>query len=413
MGATVRSREQLLHLLAEAAELEHNLLCSYLFAAFSLKCGPDEGLSADELDAVTRWRGDIMQVCMEEMTHLAQVANLMSAIGSKPHFNRPNLPVAAGYHPAGIQVGLLPFDRATLEHFIFLERPDSVRLRDPARMPTAAEFVRRPEPSALMPSAPDYETIGEFYELLAHGFEEVSALMGERRLFVGTTTTQLGPEEIGAADLRIVTTLAGALSAIEMIVVQGEGAPAEADASHFERFTAIKKEYERLSTRRPDFRPSRPVAPHPVMRRPFETDRTHVTGAGARPVLDAANAVYALMLRSLAALYDGRVEGSMRRAVIACLTGLMRTLAELSEVLTRLPVQDGSDQTAGVTFTMLRSTEGFAAGETAVALLAERLTELKAGIATLSLPSTTSSSLLARLDSMGAALRGDAPEPGT
>jgi len=31
------SREQLLHLLAEASEFEHNLLCCYLYAAFSLK----------------------------------------------------------------------------------------------------------------------------------------------------------------------------------------------------------------------------------------------------------------------------------------------------------------------------------------------------------------------------------------
>jgi hypothetical protein len=33
------SKERLLHLLAEAAELEHNLLCSYLFAQFGLKDG--------------------------------------------------------------------------------------------------------------------------------------------------------------------------------------------------------------------------------------------------------------------------------------------------------------------------------------------------------------------------------------
>ena len=31
------SREQLLHSLYEAAELEHNLMCTYLYAAFSLK----------------------------------------------------------------------------------------------------------------------------------------------------------------------------------------------------------------------------------------------------------------------------------------------------------------------------------------------------------------------------------------
>ena len=39
------SREQLLHALYEAAELEHNLMCTYLYAAFSLKSGTDEGLT--------------------------------------------------------------------------------------------------------------------------------------------------------------------------------------------------------------------------------------------------------------------------------------------------------------------------------------------------------------------------------
>lgn len=41
----VRSREELLYLLAEAAEIEHNLMCWYLCAAFGLKTA-DDGLSA-------------------------------------------------------------------------------------------------------------------------------------------------------------------------------------------------------------------------------------------------------------------------------------------------------------------------------------------------------------------------------
>lgn len=121
----VRSREHALHLLTEAAELEHNLLCSYLYAAFSLKQGLDEDLMPHELVAVRRWHAIVMDVCMEEMTHLAQVANLTVALGSRPHFDRPNLPVDPGYHPARVQVALTPFDLETLEHFVFLERPET------------------------------------------------------------------------------------------------------------------------------------------------------------------------------------------------------------------------------------------------------------------------------------------------
>ena len=38
----INSREQLLSTLAEAAEIEHNLMCCYLYAAFSLKRGLEE-----------------------------------------------------------------------------------------------------------------------------------------------------------------------------------------------------------------------------------------------------------------------------------------------------------------------------------------------------------------------------------
>ena len=48
------SREQLIHSLYEAAELEHNLMCTYLYAAFSLKSA-GEGLSELETEAVGRW----------------------------------------------------------------------------------------------------------------------------------------------------------------------------------------------------------------------------------------------------------------------------------------------------------------------------------------------------------------------
>ena len=39
------SREHLIHLLTEAAEVEHNILCSYLYTAFSIKRGVEEGLT--------------------------------------------------------------------------------------------------------------------------------------------------------------------------------------------------------------------------------------------------------------------------------------------------------------------------------------------------------------------------------
>src|SRR6476660_9172104 len=116
----IEHREALIYMLCEAAELEHGLMCQYLFAAFSLKEGRDQGLTAEELDAVRRWRRVISHVATEEMLHLALVQNLLAAIGAAPHLSRPNLPAPAHHFPAGVNLTLMPFSDQALLHFIFL-----------------------------------------------------------------------------------------------------------------------------------------------------------------------------------------------------------------------------------------------------------------------------------------------------
>src|SRR5262249_10931681 len=117
------SREQLVHALYEAAELEHNLMCTYLYAAFSLKAGESEGLTPDEASALERWRRVILDVAIEEMSHLVAVWNITAALGVAPRIGRTNFPLDPGYLPAGVVVKLAPFSEATLQHFIHLERP--------------------------------------------------------------------------------------------------------------------------------------------------------------------------------------------------------------------------------------------------------------------------------------------------
>lgn len=48
----IGTREELLHRLAEAAEIEHTLMCSYLYAAFSLKRADESGVSQVQGDAL-------------------------------------------------------------------------------------------------------------------------------------------------------------------------------------------------------------------------------------------------------------------------------------------------------------------------------------------------------------------------
>ncbi len=86
----VEHREHLWGLLGAASQLEHMIMCQYLFVAFSLKDSIDEGLTPEQLDAIKRWRRVLHEISVQDMLHLALVCNLVSAIGGAPGFNRPN-----------------------------------------------------------------------------------------------------------------------------------------------------------------------------------------------------------------------------------------------------------------------------------------------------------------------------------
>ena len=91
----IEHREALIYMLCEAAELEHGIMCQYLYAAFSLKQSEAEGLTPAEADATSRWRKHISHIAAQEMLHLSLVQNLLSAIGAAPHLSRPNFPQPA------------------------------------------------------------------------------------------------------------------------------------------------------------------------------------------------------------------------------------------------------------------------------------------------------------------------------
>ena len=104
----VGNRKELTYLLSQAAELEHGLMCEYLYAAFSLKTSAGPGLREEQLAAVERWRGMILGIAAEEMLHWAVVQNLLTAVGSAPFVSRPHMPHQARGYPPGVQVRLLP-----------------------------------------------------------------------------------------------------------------------------------------------------------------------------------------------------------------------------------------------------------------------------------------------------------------
>ena len=80
----VESREELVYLLGEACELEHGLLCEYLYAQFSLKRSVAEGVTPEQLARIQAWEAAIIDVVKQEMLHLALATNILTAIGAAP-----------------------------------------------------------------------------------------------------------------------------------------------------------------------------------------------------------------------------------------------------------------------------------------------------------------------------------------
>jgi hypothetical protein len=86
---TVESREELVYLLGQACEMEHGLMCEYLYAQFSLKRGLDEGLEPGQLARVQAWETALISVIKQEMLHLALATNILTAVGASPISSGP------------------------------------------------------------------------------------------------------------------------------------------------------------------------------------------------------------------------------------------------------------------------------------------------------------------------------------
>jgi CDGSH-type Zn-finger protein/uncharacterized Fe-S cluster protein YjdI len=372
------SREMLVHQLYEAAELEHNLMCTYLYAAFSLKSGTEEGMSALEADAVARWRREIMAVAVDEMSHLVAVWNITSALGGTPRFGRTNFPLDPGYLPASVVVKLAPFNAAVLQHFIHLERPATSMEPDGEGFEPERRFVRGVAATRLTPMGIEYETVGEFYQALGEGLRGLVARIGEPAAFCGDPALQLSANETILPGAARVVCLKTAIAAFDSIVTQGEGAREHVAGSHFERFRAIRSEFELLKAANPSFAPAHPAATNPVLRRPPRPEgRVWLEHEPAIATVDLANASYALMLRLLAHAYGVPAPHPDKAIVVDLAIGLMRAVAPLGERAARLPAGPSNPNcNAGMSFTALRDAAPFPPGAAARRYFIERLGEL-------------------------------------
>ena len=381
-------REGLLHALYEAAELEHNLMCTYLYAAFSLKSGVEEGLRAEEAASVARWRREIIAVAIDEMSHLAAVWNITSALGGAPRVGRTNFPLDPGYLPASLVVKLTPFNAALLQHFVHLERP--IGSGEPEGQGFAPErvFVRGSVGSRLTPMGVDYATVGEFYAALGASLRTFVAKVGATEAFCGDPALQLSEREIDLAGARRVVCLKTALAAFDSIVRQGEGASDDSADSHFRRFCALRTEFAVLEAANPAFAPSHAAATNPVLRRPPRPEgRVWIEAEASIVVVDLANATYQLMLRLLAYAYAVPAPHPDKALALELGVAAMRAVTLLGEQAARLPAGPTNPGcNAGMSFTTLRDAAALPPGPAAGRFFRERFADLATAAARISDP---------------------------
>jgi Ferritin-like len=378
----VKTREDLLYLLSQAAELEHSLACQYLFTAFSLKESTDEGVSQTQLNKINRWRRTINEIAVQEMLHLAIASNLLTAIGGAPYFRRANFPQAKTYSSLKLQFKLAPFNETTLNRYICFELPNNFdndeqrgnwtqfcqSIRD-------AEFIRLlglPEP--LLPRKLEYNTIGELYGLIRLGFESLS-----QKLFIGPTEAQA----TGIfKKLLQVTNLTSAINAIDLIIVQGEGSPAQRDDNHFFKFTKIREEYLAELQNDNTFQPTRPVIENPLLS--LQQDNITpganiITDTLSRGVIEIFVALYEVMLQILLRFFAHTEENEEQMYVLksAFINLMPFGVSPLARAITQLPAGEAfPGMNAGPSFEVYADVQLLPQMSSAWIFFQERLQEI-------------------------------------
>lgn len=387
MTIELTTREELISTLHLAAELEHNLMCQYLFAAYTMKRSTSEGLTEVQLEKTRGWGALVTVVARQEMCHMGLALNLLSAIGGTPHFQRPNFPQRKDhYGRLNIKSELTRFNADTIRRFQGFEAPHPLpgpefcstsgiskqELR--AQLMAPQVFAPRPAPASnekgKRPRQIEFTSVQDLYQSLATGFCAVTEKIGEKKLFVGDVNAEIwgGPNTpYGAGsmddlnqyglDIIQVVDLDSAIDAIVEIIEEGEGIhapPTYIEHTHYCIFTEM---LEGIEDDRRKFDPARPVVRNPLTRMhpditaPREVNL--ITRPETREIAALFNLTYELLLLMLLFLYGGRRKNV--RESVALMNAIFFPLMTmfirpLSETLTQLPAFKNKKGNAGPGF---------------------------------------------------------------
>jgi Ferritin-like len=317
----IDTHEELLIALAEAAELEHSLICQYLFTAYSIKINPTkDAISTADAEKFRNWRESILTVARQEMGHLGTVWNLTALVGGAAHSERANFPQPSGRHyPPDIDFALTPFNEDTLKRFIAFERPEP---------PQAALRLLPPDPLI-------YKRVGDLYRQIRGAV----ATLPDNQLLIDTDAVEDQGSWSNAVTLKTAVTRQEALDAIDFIIEQGEGSPGSTVGSHFERFRTLLDDLKahRIAG---GTEPARRVVENPIsVVHRDAADGTIIRDKIAIRAMASFNLLYRCLVDGLRHYYSAGAESSDQHGNLktVCFKLMHNCIRPLAELLTQLP----------------------------------------------------------------------------
>ena len=274
--------QEVVQKLRNAAEIEQQFMCMYLYGAFSIqkRYVNEQHVSpnAAQLEMTRRWANMIYSVARQEMEHLALVNNLLRSIGGAPYFARSNLvekpfhkyhlganPVRAGQTavcasstapgkssaincdelvPIPHDFVFSKFDLDAARRWTCMEAPECSTLVAEDGSHFAEWCFRRKGAQKAMAAAPPPVEPGTIEEL----YRELKGLFARLPVsaFVNGASTQVVIEQQYDIYVFPVTDHATANQAMSLITEQGEGINASPTyESHYHRFYDIVREWEK------------------------------------------------------------------------------------------------------------------------------------------------------------------------
>ncbi|MBV6627234.1 MAG: isovaleryl-CoA dehydrogenase [Rivularia sp. (in: Bacteria)] len=352
----IKTKEELIKALKQAAELEVAVMLQYIYAGYSvpnyvtgeeyvrrglwteeqlhLACGDNK-----EVDNYGM-RGVLIEIAREEMIHFLLVNNILMAIGEPFYAAVPDFKQLNALFPIDVDFALEPLNALSLQYFMRLEMPDFLNedLVD-ENIPTAEQLHT-------------YGSLSELYGQIRDGLQNIPDLFkvdknkvgGEHRLFMRDNLNQKHPDyQMQVYDLK------SALFAVDVIVEHGEGSQQSSETfakSHYQKFRqladALSQEQIYVNNNNKNqsrngivktWNPSYPSLRNPSVSYQ-DCNSNVVTIPQTRTVMEIFNQSYFLMMQLMVQHFNSNPQGSLRRsklmnASIDIMTGMMRPLGEL------------------------------------------------------------------------------------